>query len=263
LRRPRGRERLIVAADVRDLDAARRLLDLLGDQVDWFKVGLELFTAIGPRAVELFAEAGKRVFLDLKFHDIPNTVAGAARSAAGLGAAMFNVHAHGGLTMMRAAVEAIAGLDESDRPLVIGVTVLTSLDQAGLEEVGVARPLDHQVLALAALTRRAGLDGIVASPREAAAIKASEGPGFLTVTPGVRPAWSGGSPKGGPGGAGSGGPNSDDQRRVLTPGDAVQAGSDYLVVGRPITGAADPPKAAALIIEEIIAVERAAGEGEP
>ncbi|MHB8927001.1 MAG: orotidine-5'-phosphate decarboxylase [Bacillota bacterium] len=260
-KRPKGRERLIVAVDVPDLDGARRLLDLLGEEVDWFKVGLELYTAVGPRAVELLVEARKRVFLDLKFHDIPNTVAGAARSAARLGVAMFNVHAHGGPAMMRAAAEAVAGLGENDRPLVIGVTVLTSLDQMGLEEIGVSRPLEGQVLAMAALTHRAGLDGVVASPREASAVKASEGPGFLTVTPGVRPAWGGGGRGGG--GPGSDGVSGDDQKRVLTPGEAVRAGSDYLVVGRPITAAADPRKAAGLIIEEIVAAEEAAGEGRP
>ncbi|HEY3314619.1 MAG TPA: orotidine-5'-phosphate decarboxylase, partial [Bacillota bacterium] len=189
--------------------------------------------------------AKKYVFLDLKFHDIPNTVAGAARSAAGLGVAMFNVHAHGGSAMMGAAAEAVSGLGESDRPLVIGVTVLTSLDQGALEEVGVTRPLDRQVLAMAALAHRAGLDGVVASPREASAIKAKEGQGFVAVTPGVRPLWSVGG---------------DDQRRVLTPGDAVRAGADYLVVGRPITGAADPREAASRVIEEIKAAEAAAEE---
>lgn len=247
LKRPGGRERLIVAADVPNLDSARRLLDTLGDSVDWFKVGMELYTRVGPPAVELFIDAKKLVFLDLKFHDIPNTVAGAARSAAALGVAMFNVHAHGGTAMLRAAIEAVAGLGENDRPLVIGVTVLTSVDQSALEEIGVTRPLDRQVLGMAALTHRAGLDGVVASPREAAAIKAAEGRGFLAVTPGVRPTWSAGG---------------DDQRRVLTPGDAVRAGADYLVVGRPITAAADPRVAASKVIEEIEAAETAAGEGQ-
>ncbi|MHB0885410.1 MAG: orotidine-5'-phosphate decarboxylase [Bacillota bacterium] len=259
LKRPQGRERLIVAMDVPNLDQAKRLLDRLGDDVDWFKVGLELFTAAGPRAVELLIEARKLVFLDLKFHDIPNTVGGAVRSAAALGVAMLNVHAQGGTAMMRAATEAVVGLGEHSRPLIIGVTVLTSLDQAAMEETGVVRPVEQQVLAMAALAHRAGLDGVVASPREAAAIKAAEGPGFLTVTPGVRPAWSvSGAARGGTPGGGLG-----DQRRVLPPGDAIRTGSDYLVVGRPITAASDPREAVARIVEEIKAAEEPAGEGRP
>ena len=177
--------------------------------------------------------AGKKVFLDLKFHDIPNTVAGGVRSAAALGASLLTVHAAGGSAMLRAAVD--AARQASKPPLVLAVTVLTSLSDADLPEIGIARRTRDQALILATLAHKCGCDGIVASPLEARAIRQDLGAGFVIVTPGIRPAGSG---KG-------------DQSRVNTPGEAIAAGADYLVVGRPITEAADPRRAAEEIVREI------------
>ena len=236
------RERLLVALDAPDLDAALALVAQLRPHVGGFKVGLELCTAAGaPRVVEAVAGAGGAVFLDLKLHDIPNTVAGAVRAACALGPAvrMLTLHASGGLAMLRAAAEAAAPFPQ--RPLLLGVTVLTSVDAAALrDELGVAAPLEAQVLQLARLAQAAGLDGVVASPHEAAAIRRACGPGLLIVTPGVRPAWA----------------DAGDQRRVLTPAEALASGADYLVVGRPITAAPDPAAAAARIVEELAEVAR-------
>ncbi len=198
-----------------------------------FKIGKQLFTAEGPPIVRALAERGDRVFLDLKFHDIPNTVAGAVTSAVATGAWMVNVHASGGRRMMAAAAEAAtaaAARHDRPRPLVIGVTVLTSLDDAGLRETGIDRPVIEQVVGLARLAQSSGLDGVVASPQEIGAIRAACGAGFLIVTPGIRS----------PAGAGA-----DDQARTMGPAEAVAAGASYLVVGRPITGASDPRAAAA------------------
>lgn len=231
-----ARERLIVALDAGDREEALRLAGILAPEVGAFKVGLELFCAAGPSLVRELVERGARVFLDLKFHDIPNTVAGAARAAARLGAWMFNVHAAGGREMMRRAVAAAEDAAGRARPLVVAVTVLTSIDARALrEEVGIARePLD-QVRFWAEEARAAGLDGVVCSPHEAAAVKAACGSDFLAVTPGVRPA----------------GAAAADQRRVLTPAQAVAAGADYLVIGRPITAAPEPARAAQAIAEEM------------
>ena len=236
---PDPRDRLIVALDVDSLAQAERLAERLDGLVRRFKIGSQLFTAGGPAVVEAIQKRGAEVFLDLKFHDIPNTVAGAAREAARLGVFMFNVHASGGLAMMKAAADgaAAAAVELSvRRPLAIAVTVLTSLDRAALHrELGVASSVEGHVLHLSELAREAGLDGTVASPVEIAAIRRSLGAAWVIVTPGVRPAGSA----------------ADDQSRVATPGAAARAGAHYLVVGRPITGAPDPAAAAAAILEEM------------
>jgi orotidine-5'-phosphate decarboxylase len=236
---PDLRDRLIVALDVDSLAQAERLAERLDGLVRRFKIGSQLFTAGGPAVVEAIQKRGAEVFLDLKFHDIPNTVAGAAREAARLGVFMFNVHASGGLAMMKAAADgaAAAAVELSvRRPLAIAVTVLTSLDRAALHrELGVTSSVEGHVLHLAELAREAGLDGTVASPVEIAAIRRSLGAAWVIVTPGVRPAGSA----------------AGDQSRVATPGAAARAGAHYLVVGRPITGAPDPAAAAAAILEEI------------
>jgi orotidine-5'-phosphate decarboxylase len=234
-----SRDRLIVALDLETRHAAEQLVDRLAGLVSRFKIGSQLFTAAGPAVVEAVRKRGGEVFLDLKYHDIPNTVAGAAREATRLGVFMFNVHASGGVAMMRAAADAATAAARElavRRPLVIAVTVLTSLDRAALgRELGVMSSVEGHVLHLCQLAREAGLDGNVASPNEIRAIRNSLGPGWLIVTPGVRPAGS----------------DANDQSRVATPGAAARAGARYLVVGRPITAAADPATAAARILEEI------------
>jgi len=233
------RDRLIVALDVDTLAEAERLAARLEGLVRRFKIGSQLFTAAGPAAVETVQKRGAEVFLDLKYHDIPNTVAGAAREAARLGVFMFNVHATGGRAMMKAAGDAAAAAAKDlgvRRPIVIAVTVLTSLDRAALHrELGVASSVEGQVLHLGGLAREAGLDGTVASPNEIAAIRRSLGPAWVIVTPGVRPAGSA----------------ADDQARIATPAAAARAGAHYLVVGRPITGAADPVRAAEAVLAEM------------
>ncbi|MBT3269067.1 orotidine-5'-phosphate decarboxylase [Candidatus Poribacteria bacterium] len=223
---------IIVPLDVPDADAARRLLDALSPSVDQFKIGKQLFTAVGPRAVDLVHSYDKRVFLDLKYHDIPNTVQQAAASADGLGVWMLNVHVAGGSAMLRAAREG-AGR----RMLLIGVTVLTSLDDELWTEVhgDGALAIPEQVPRMANVAEAAGLDGVVASPREIASVRTACGDAFRIVTPGVRPAGS----------------DHGDQRRAMTPGEAVSAGADYLVIGRPITQADDPSAAARAVLEEV------------
>jgi len=236
------RDRIFVALDVESLEDAGRLLDQLADVVTGVKIGTQLFTSAGPAAVELAHKRGHRVFLDLKFHDIPNTVAGAVRSATRLGVFMLNVHAAGGLQMMRAAAEAATQAARQfsvRRPICLGVTVLTSLDRRALErELGVPASIDAQVLRLAEAAREAGLDGCVASPQEIRRLRLALGQRFAIVTPGIRPAAT---------------TVADDQKRVATPRAALEAGADYLVIGRPITGAADPRAAAAAIITELTA----------
>lgn len=214
------RERLIVALDLPSLESAQALVDRLTPAVRWYKIGAELFTAAGPHAVALVLDRGGRIFLDLKFHDIPHTVAGAVRAALRLGVSMVTVHVAGGGAMMRAAASSRGPAPA----LVLGVTALTSVD------AGVAHVVD-----LARAAREAGLDGVVAAPREAAAVKAALGRGCIVVTPGIRP-----SPA-----------PADDQRRTATPAEAVMSGSDFLVVGRPVTAAPDPLGAVEQILDEI------------
>jgi len=237
---------ILVALDVESAAKAVALADALRGSVGGFKIGKQLFTAEGPAMVRQLAERGDRVFLDLKFHDIPNTVAGAVQSAVATGAWMVNVHASGGSAMMRAAAESAkkaAGKLGKPAPLVIGVTVLTSMDAAAFAEIGVTRDILTQVVHLAKLAKASGLDGVVSSPQEITAIRDACGPDFQIVTPGIRPRLRQGS-----GEAGSVSLPADDQARTLTPKEAIEAGASYLVIGRPITAAGDPKRAA----EEIL-----------
>jgi orotidine-5'-phosphate decarboxylase len=230
------KEKVLVALDVESKGDALRLAETLRGSVGGFKVGSRLFTAEGPGMVRMLAERGDRVFLDLKFHDIPSTVATAVAAATELGVWMVNVHASGGIAMMRAAREAAhetAAKRHLAPPLVIAVTVLTSLSQATLRETGIVIDLQDQVLRLAELTKEAGLDGVVASPRETSAIRARCGGSFTIVTPGIR--------------GGTAAASKDDQERTMTPFDAIHAGASYLVVGRPIIAARDPVAAARAI----------------
>jgi orotidine-5'-phosphate decarboxylase len=229
-------DQLLVALDVEARHDALRLADALRGAVGGFKIGSRLFTAEGPEMVRTLADRGDRIFLDLKFHDIPNTVATAVAAATGLGVWMVNVHAAGGTSMMRAAVDAArdaAAKGGTPPPLVIAVTVLTSMNQAALRETGLVIDLMDQVLRLAELTKEAGLDGVVASPLETSAIRERFGPDFVIVTPGIR------------GGATAAG--KQDQQRTMGPAEAIAAGASYIVVGRPIIAEAEPRAAAEAI----------------
>lgn len=238
------RAELIVALDYPRLGPALRMARRLRGRVSLFKIGKELFTAEGPRAVRAIARTGAGVFLDLKFHDIPNTVAGAVAAAARLpGVRLVNVHAQGGAAMLRAARRALSG--RGRRPGLLAVTILTSLDRAALRALGVSGSLRSRTVALARLAKRAGCDGVVASAGEIRAIRRACGNAFLIAVPGIRPA-----------GAARG-----DQRRTATPAAAVRAGADYLVVGRPITRARDPRRAAESVLAEIAAARRAPRSG--
>jgi len=233
-------DQLLVALDVETADRATRLATDLRGLAGGVKIGSRLFTLEGPALVRSLTDGGTRVFLDLKFHDIPNTVAQAVEAAVHTGAWMVNVHASGGAAMMEAAGK--AGRDAAARagrqpPLLIAVTVLTSMDQDTLTASGVQRPLLEHVVALARLAQAAGLDGVVASPQETAAIRAACGPGFVIVTPGIRGAAAGGE--------------RHDQARTMGPAEAIRAGASYLVVGRPIIAAPDPRAAATAIVDEV------------
>ena len=228
---PRGR--LIVALDVSTAAAAQKIVASVGDSAFTYKVGMQLYTAEGPPVVRDLVAAGLRVFLDLKYHDIPNTVAAAVREAARLGVSMLTVHSTGGDKMLRAAVDAARAANPA--LIVLAVSVLTSLDQSDLEKVGIQGTVLDEVLRVSALALESGCQGVVASAHEAAALRKKLGNDFVIVTPGVRPP-----------GAGHG-----DQARVLTPGEAIAAGASYIVVGRPITEAADPAAEARAILDQI------------
>jgi len=234
-----AKDKLFVALDV---DTEQRALELVRTLSQWtsmFKVGSQLFTAAGPDIVRKIVDSGAKVFLDLKFHDIPNTVAAAAAEATRLGVFMFNVHAAGGREMMRRALDAsseVAGKTGSKRPLVIGVTMLTSADSQLLADIGINRSMAEQVARLARMSAASGLDGVVASPHEVRLIRASlDSSEFVVVTPGVRPTDV----------------SLGDQKRVMTPAEAIKNGANYLVVGRPITGASDPVKVTRQILTEV------------
>jgi orotidine-5'-phosphate decarboxylase len=234
------RDRLLVALDVENAERALELATALQGVAGGFKVGSRLFTLEGPTLVRRLVDLGNRVFLDLKFHDIPNTVAQAVDAGVATGAWMINVHACGGAAMMQAAANAGAEAAERlgrPRPVMIAVTVLTSMDAATLRESGVERPLLDHVRVLALAARQAGMDGVVASPQETAAIRAACGDTFTIVTPGIRGA--------------AAGHDKNDQARTMGPAQAVRAGASYLVVGRPIIAASDPRAAAAAIVREL------------
>ena len=233
------KDRIVVALDVETPAQALSLVEQLRGLIGMFKIGKQLFTAAGPDIVRQVVGMGEKVFLDLKFHDIPNTVAAAGVEAARLGVSIFNVHSLGGSAMMRATVDAINDAAEREKftkPLILAVTILTSHDQASLTELGMERSIAEQVVHLARLASAAGINGVVASPQEIAPLRqAIDNPNFVILTPGVRPA----------------GAALNDQKRVMTPREAVIKGADYLVIGRPITSASDPATAAQKICEEI------------
>ncbi|HXR32420.1 MAG TPA: orotidine-5'-phosphate decarboxylase [Verrucomicrobiae bacterium] len=236
------RSSLIVALDFDSLSTALKFAKQVADLVGMFKIGSQLFTSAGPEAVRQVAQLGADIFLDLKFHDIPNTVAGAVLASAGMpGVQLVNVHALGGSAMLRAAAQAIsAGVPMgADRPRLLAVTILTSMDQKALREVGLGGPPSTRVVKLAKLAQSAGVDGVVASVRETKAIRKTCGRDFLIVTPGVRPKET------------LSGMNKDDQTRTATPREAIRAGADFIVVGRPILAASDPRAAAQEIVDEI------------
>jgi len=229
--------RIIIALDVKTKAEALALVSQLQEAVI-FKVGLELFTSEGPALIQEIRKLGKKVFLDLKLHDIPNTVAEAVRAGVRHGVSLMTIHASGGSEMMAAAAAAAAEESEKrsiPRPLLMGVTVLTSLKDEQLTQVGMSIPTASQVLRLARLAVGSGMDGVISSPQEIEALRQEMGRGFLIVTPGIRPAWAA----------------ADDQKRIMTPGLAFQKGADYLVIGRPITKAPSPAEAFIRIIEEL------------
>lgn len=232
-------KKLIVALDVETAQRARELVNVLREHVGMFKIGSQLFTAAGPDMVRELVKSGTRVFLDLKFHDIPSTVAAAGVEATRLGVAMFNVHASGGREMMQRTADAVfqvAATEGLTRPSIIAVTVLTSTDTTMLSEIGLHSTPENHVRTLALLAEAGGMDGLVASPQEVPLVRAAiNTPDFLIVTPGIRPA----------------GTALDDQKRVRTPAEALKAGADYLVLGRPITAAKDPAAAAEKIAQEM------------
>jgi len=240
------RSSLIVALDFDSLSTAVKFAKQVADLVGMFKIGSQLFTTAGPEAVRQVADLGADIFLDLKFHDIPNTVAGAVLASAAMpGVQLVNVHALGGTAMLRAAAQAISAAVPmgADRPRLLAVTILTSMDQKSVREVGIGGPPSTRVVKLAKLAQKAGVDGVVASVRETKAIRKACGREFLIVTPGVRPKEKAGSA------------DKDDQSRTATPREAIRAGADFIVVGRPILAAADPRAAAQEIVDEIAAAK--------
>ena len=232
------KDRLIFALDVDSYDEARQWVRILADEVGMFKVGKQLFTRCGPQVVDMIRQAGGGVFLDLKYHDIPNTVAKAGIEAARMGVQMFNVHALGGGKMMRTMIDEVKDVAVKEGlpvPITLAVTILTSSSEEDLRQVGIDLPVTQMVPRLAALAQTSGLHGVVASAQELPLIRQACGEDFIVVTPGVRPATA----------------LRDDQQRVMTPGEAIAAGSDYLVVGRPISKADDPVLAARSIVAEM------------
>jgi orotidine-5'-phosphate decarboxylase len=233
-----ARRKIIFALDVDRMSDVEKWASLLGDRVGMFKIGKQLFTSCGPEVVRTVRERGGEVFLDLKYHDIPNTVAMATLAAARLGVTLCNLHALGGYEMMAATRQALdrecAG---RERPRILAVTILTSATEETLKGVGIDHPVPEMVVRLAKLARSAGIDGVVASPQEVPLIREACGADFLIVTPGVRPAFAA----------------VDDQKRIMTPAEAVRSGADYLVIGRPIAAAQDPVAACEVIIDEIVA----------
>ncbi|MBU1863014.1 MAG: orotidine-5'-phosphate decarboxylase [Candidatus Omnitrophica bacterium] len=233
------RDRIIVALDMNDIVICRRLIDALKDTIKIFKVGSELFTACGQEAITIIHERGLQCFLDLKFHDIPNTVANASQIVCHRGVFMFNVHASGGVLMMKAARDAVWGEAEKrglEKPIILAVTVLTSLSADELQQqLGVSRTLADHVVHLAQMAKEAGLDGVVASAKEIKLIKEKLGDDFKVVTPGIRPHWY----------------SHQDQTRVVEPREAFELGADYIVIGRPITASANPLESAEKIIKEL------------
>jgi len=233
------KERLVLALDVDNFKKAEELVSKLNNYVGVFKIGSQLFTAEGAKVVNMVNDKGGKVFLDLKFHDIPNTVARAAEVATKSGVYIFNVHTSGGYEMMKAAAEASEKISLAlgvRKPLILGVTLLTSINQEILEkEIGIKKRLEEQVVHLAKLAKAAGLDGVVASPREIKEIRKACGENFVILTPGIRPA----------------GKSSDDQKRIMTPREAIKLGADFLVIGRPIRNAFNPVEAAKEILKEM------------
>ena len=231
-------DRIIIALDVNSFDKMKNIVDMLGDSVSFYKVGMELFYSAGSQAVTYLKEKGKHVFLDLKLHDIPNTVEHSIAAVARLGADLITVHAAGGREMMEAAVRGASEVAKESgrpRPKILAVTVLTSFDDKGWAETGGQLPILNHVLRLAKLAHESGVDGVVASPREAAAIREICGEPFEIVTPGIRPSFA----------------QSNDQKRIATPSRALQDGASRLVIGRPVTKAENPQKAVSLILKEI------------
>lgn len=235
--RDEARSKIIFALDVNEFSDVERWASLLAPRVGMFKIGKQLFTSCGPAAVRMIQKCGGEVFLDLKYHDIPNTVAMATLEAARLGVKLVNLHALGGYEMMARTVETLEKeFKGEERSRVLAVTILTSSTETTLREVGIELPVPEMVVRLAKLAQRAGIDGVVASPLEVELIREACGRDFLIVTPGVRPAFAA----------------ADDQKRVMTPAEAVAAGADYLVIGRPIAAAPEPLKAADAIVDEIM-----------
>ena len=237
MNRDDARSKIIFALDVNGVAEIDRYAGMLSGKVGMFKVGKELFTACGPEAVRAVQRHGGQVFLDLKYHDIPNTVAKAMLEAARLGVQLANLHALGGAEMMETAATAVRKEFGDDRPRLLAVTILTSSTAETLRGVGISLPVEQMVVRLARLAQEAGMGGVVASPLEIGLIRAACGPDFLIVTPGVRPTFAA----------------ADDQKRIMTPAEAVGAGADFLVIGRPIARAADPAAAAEMITDEILA----------
>lgn len=230
-------DKLIVSLDLDDLKQALNLIDILSHKVNNFKVGIAPFTNFGAELLNRLAELDKQVFLDLKFHDIPNTVKNVAKAAAQKGVYMMNFHCLGGCKMLEAAVEGVKAANPKTKPLLLGVTILTSMTIEDMQEIGLTGTVQEKVLTLAKLARDSGLDGVVASAKEARMIKEKVGKDFVVVTPGIRPTWSV--------------TGKEDQKRVLTPQQAIQEGADYIVVGRPIINADDPLQAVEKIIAEL------------